>query len=131
MSRVAHGLHWAVADPWEVRGAGRTPCRARSERLAIVKLIRREKPTAVACETKRLRTSVHQVAKVNGVATVDEPPPVLEAELARDLYPEAAIRAPTDALLRLASVAISAVLHADIPTRRYARNRDRAVPRAA
>ena len=129
LAATPHGLQWAVADPWEVRGAGKIPCRSRSNRLAVVKLLRREKPTAMVCGTTHLLPLVTALGRIHRVPVVREGLPTLDAGIAEELYPEALMRAPNPSLLRLASLAISAVLHADIPSRRYAPCRRRALCR--
>lgn len=116
------GLAFAVADPWVVRGAGKIPCRPRSRLAAVSRLVRREKPTALAVVTPALRRTVHRVGRAQGIPVVPDPLPDLPRAIARELYPEVPVLAP-DALNSVATAAIAAVLHAPIPPRKYAPRR--------
>lgn len=114
------GLAFAVVDPWEIRAAGIERCGPESIAYAIVRLVRREKAVAIACGRKSLLPAVKRAAAVTRIGFVAEPPPTLPVGIAADLYPELAVHAPTKRLKNAAAVAIAAVLHSNIPSRKYA-----------
>lgn len=119
------GIAFAVADPWEVRSAGTVASTARARRLVLVRLVRREKPTAIVAEGRAIRRLAAAVGRELGLAVVPPPLPTLPIRTARDLYPELPIHAPTSALERLAVLAIAAVLNAEPTSRLYAKSLDR------
>jgi hypothetical protein len=125
------GLAFVSVDPWGIRSAGRTSCRARSRSAALSRLIRREKPTAVATPSATLGPCLRRAARGLELPVVEGPLPPLEPSVAVDLYPELPVLAPGSALGRLAPFAISAVLNARVPSRRYAPRRHHAAQRPA
>jgi hypothetical protein len=122
----AKRLLWAVADPWEMRGAGRLCCTFRAQASAIMRLVRRERPTVVVAPRrgfKRLRFADL------GVPLLPASFPIAPDPIARELFPEIAVHATTRALRKVAAQAISAVLHGHFPSRKYAITRHRTVLR--
>jgi hypothetical protein len=126
------GLAFVSVDPWMIRSAGRTSCRPRSRSDALSRLIRREKPTAVATPSVALAPSVRRAARRLELPVVEGPLPALLPSVAADLYPELPVLAPDPALARLSAFAISAVLNARVPSRTYVTpRRHHAAPRPA
>lgn len=130
LTRTADGLHYAAADPWEIRSVGSVGCRARALAAAVARLVRREKPTLVAARERELRGPVERVCRRLGVATTGGRVPVLPPPIARDLYPELPMRAPTPSFERIATMAIAAVLYAKTRSRHYAPRRQRSAEHA-
>ena len=120
VASAERGIAWAVADPWEVRGGGSCRCRERSRLHALLRVVRREKPTAIVARDRRLRAVIAKTASLAKLPVIATVLPELAEAIARDLYPELRVRAPTKLLVHLALLAIRAVLHADIPSRSYA-----------
>lgn len=114
-------LLFAVADPWELRSSGSVAWRPRSRRAALARLVRREKPTVIAA-SRHLATLIARSARGVPVVRADKPP--LPPDVARDLYPELPVFAPTSALARVATLAIATTLRADLPIRPYAPRRN-------
>ena len=130
LSRAADGLHYATADPWEVRAVGSIPCRDLALAALVARLIRREKPTLVVARERELRGPVERVCRRLGVASSGGRAPVLPPPIARDLYPELPMRAPTPSFERIATTAIAAVLYAKTRPRHYAPRRQRSAEHA-
>ncbi len=131
LSAFAGGIRWAVADPWEVRGAGTVHASRITRSLAIRKLIRREKPTMLVSVSKSLAPLVARLGRELGLPGVVDSPPRLEPSIAGELYPELPMRAPTPRLAEIATAAVSVVLHADVSKREYENCRRRKIRRAA
>ena len=112
-------LVWAVADPWEIRGAGRTHAIRRTHRLAIQRLVRRERPTVVVVP-KRYLSRLRSMRRALGVPFLPVSFPIAPGPIAVELYPEITLHAPSSALRRVAVTAVSAVLHGQFPPREYA-----------
>ena len=113
-----HGLRFAVVDPWEVRSAGLVKCDRASRVDALRKLIRREKPTALA-GTPSIRAELCEAFTESRLGVVTRDFPTLPPPVAADLYPELVLVAPKIATQQVVVRAIAAVLHANIPTRHY------------
>lgn len=115
---------FAVADPWEIRGAGsvRSFDTPRAELLAL--LARRERPTVIVVPPASVRSFREAAARLD-VAIVPAVFPKLPARIAAELYPELWLHAPTRPLRRVVVQAVSAVLHGQFPTRHYATTRHR------
>jgi hypothetical protein len=127
-----NGLAFVSVDPWVIRSAGRIGCRARSRSAALSRLIRREKPTAVATPSAALAPFLRRAARRLELPAVEDPLPALLPSVATDLYPELPVLAPDSALARLSAFAISAVLNARVPSRTYVTpRRHHAAPRPA
>lgn len=119
---VPHGLIFAVIDPWVIRSTGRTYCREPSRAAAILRLIRREKPTAVVVGDPELSERARVSAEKCGIGFVSSRPPRIPSPIARELYPELPLFAPGH-LGRIAALGISAVLHQNPIARKYAHSR--------
>lgn len=117
-----YGLRFVVADPWEIRSAGLAPCNRASRGVALHRLIRRENPTALA-GTRAIRGELRRVSRGVGLGVVTRDLPTLPLAVAADLYPELPLMAPAKATKHVAVRAIAAVLHANIPPRKYATHR--------
>ena len=118
-------IHFAVVDPWEVRSTGSLKVTARSRPHALRRVIRREQPTLVVTDRSVLAAALDRACR--GLCPRSEArglrvPP---AAIARDLYPELPLFAPSPGLERAARLAIAAVLFAHIPIRPYAACRNR------
>ncbi len=122
VSLAPTGLHFACADPWVIRGAGPIPCTKRSRTSALLRVVRREKPTALFSSDLSLGLTLRGIARITGAAVIPGPIPRLPSRLARDLYPDLPLIAP-GALGSVAALAISAVLHGTVPSRTYANHR--------
>lgn len=131
LARSFNGVHYAVADPWELRSSGTLRYRRRSRRAALVRLVRREKPTALATRDDTLRPALLRVSSVAHIDMVRQSVPTIPPTVAVELYPELPLRAPTPALASVARLAIAAVLHADTHPRRYAPRRNPSPERSA
>jgi hypothetical protein len=118
--RAPTGLTYAVADPWELRAAGSLTCRARALSAAVARVIRREKPTLLVAQGDPVSSATRSAARRLKVPLVDGNLPRLPPAIARDLYPEIRLRAPSRSLRRAAVLAIAAVLYAETPSRKYA-----------
>lgn len=111
-------IAYAVADPWEIRASGEVPCPSRSRFAAILRLVRREKPTMVVARGPVPAPALRRAARIAGVPVIRERPPPLPVPVGRDLYPElATLVAPK--FHPLATLAIAAVLHAPHLPRSY------------
>ena len=119
-------LLWAVVDPWEIRGTGRLRPRPRSRTLALRLLIRREKATVLVALGQHLPEVLQKAAGRQGPGVVIHIPRLPPSAIARDLYPELPMYAPTPALEIVTRLAIAVVLHSPVPTRPYAPRRHRA-----
>jgi hypothetical protein len=126
VSRSPTGLRFAVADPWELRTAGAIDCRDASLGPALLRIVRREKPTLLVLgdgpSNALLRRPAARVALWARIALVTQGLPLLPLPIAQDMYAELPLRAPSPDLARVASLAISAVLYAErpVPSRHYA-----------
>lgn len=129
IARSPTGLAFAVADPWVIRGSGFAPCSRRSEMAAIRRMVRREKPTALASPDHRF-PALRRLAREFGIPFVRAPVPELPVPIASELYPELPLLAP-EVLGRLAALAVSHVLHSSVPPRTYAACRLRTALRRA
>jgi len=124
------GLGFAAVDPWVVRSAGHLTCRPRSRVAALSRLVRREKPTALVTVDPSLRRTLRRVGRAQGVPVLTDPLPRLPRSIASELYPELPLLAPGH-FGQLAATAISAVLHASIPPRKYVPRRHHTPARRA
>lgn len=112
-------IAYAVVDPWEIRASGAVSCRPRSRLAAILRLLRREKPTMIVTVGQALSPVLGRAARTADVPVAQARPPPLPVPVARELYPElATLVAPK--LHPLAALAIAAVLHAPHLPRSYA-----------
>ncbi len=125
---VVRGLAFVVVDPWVIRGSGRIHCREPSRTAALLRLVRREKPTAVVAAGPALARAAERIARECGIAAVRRPDEEIPVDIAQELFPELPLFAPGD-LSPLAALAISAVLHVTPHPRRYAHSRHHASPR--
>lgn len=112
-----HELHWAVADTHDIRGTGTE--NARVTRHAILRLIRREKPTAIATGPT-LAGIVRPSAARFGLPTVTLPERAIPPSSLALLYQGVEIVAPSRPALRLLGRVVRAVLEVSIPPRKYA-----------
>ena len=122
----SHRLLWAVADPWEIRGAGRVRCSAGAQPSAIIRLARRERPTVIVASRrifKRLRFALGDI----GVPFLPASFRIAPEPIAADMFPEIGIHAPTRALRKVAVQAISGALHGQFPSRNYAVTRNKTI----
>ena len=129
--RSRDGFHYATADPWELRCAGLVACHGRALSASVARLVRREKPTLLVTGSPSLRVPVRRAARQHGIGVAVGDLPKLRRDVARQMYPELPMRAPTRDLDRVATLAISAVLYAETPPRRYAPTRHRPPEHAA
>lgn len=130
-TRVVGGVAFAVADPWNVRAAGTIRIPRAAFSWALRRLIRRERPTAVFAPGPELVNAARVASRGISVGIVTGSLPTLPVAIASDLYPELQLHAPTRALQRVAVLAIAAVLHGNVPTRKYATTRHRTPLHAA
>jgi hypothetical protein len=121
----SYGFHYACADPWELRAVRSIRCRALSLGPAILRVIRREKPTLCVTKDPALKGIVDRAARRAGIPSGEPGRPTLPTAIARDLSPDLSLRAPTHALSAVAAVALSSVLYAETPIRHYAACRKR------
>ncbi len=132
LSLSRHTLLWAVTDPFEIRSAGSTFVRKRTVADTVHRLVKREKPTVIVATTRELADALAVVAEELGLAIVTGAYPRLPVAVATDLYPELPLHCPTPRLARLATYALSMILHAPEHPRRYAKTlRPRSSVRAA
>jgi len=124
--RTRGHLAWAVADPWEIRSTGCMPS-TRHCPTAITRIIRRERPTAIVLGSRSLAPVVGHAARGMGLGLIRERVPPIPIPIARDLCPEFPLYAPTRSLERVTALAIAAVLHAQVPSRQYAKHRRRRI----
>jgi len=124
------GLAFAVCDPWELRSSGIQRCRKPTRKLAIRRMIRREKPTLLTTRDPKLLPVVRDVASALRLPIDDGHHPLPSSDTARDLLPEMAHLAPTRSLRHVVRLAVSSVLHAEHISRPYA-SRDRPALRRA
>ena len=127
---IPNGLAFTVVDPWIIRGSGRLRCREPSRRSAILRLVRREKPTALVTADVALVVPASSVADRCGIAMIEKRPPRIPVPIAKDLYPELPLFAP-GRLSRLAALGISAVLNLSPSSRTYAHSRHHPTQRRA
>lgn len=114
-------LVWVVCDPFEIRSAGELPITRRALRDAIHRLVKREKPTVIASPDHALGEELTPMFRRLGLSIVAGRFPPLPVPVASELYPELPIHCPTRALAKLATVALSAMLHAPRQPRHYAK----------
>lgn len=129
--RVDRGFHYATADPWELRGTGSVDCEARALAPSIARLVRREKPTIAVTRSPALREPMRRACRRYGIAVGAVRHPGVPLPIARDLYPELPLRAPTPSLEVAGALAIAAVLYAKNTHRHYAPRRKRSPEHAA
>jgi hypothetical protein len=114
-------LAFVVSDLLEMRSSGDDAATARSLRLTLRRLIRRERPTAIVASGSGAR---HLRAVTGGLIPVVAPPRnPLPFSVVGDVYPEAFAFAPTLRLRRLASYAVTTLARSTFPSRRYAKSR--------
>lgn len=130
VGKIRNGLAFTVIDPWVIRGSGRMHCREPSHRAAILRLVRREKPTMVVTSDADLVEPSQVVAKTCGITIVTKRPPHIPIAIATDLYPDLPLFAP-GRLSRLAALGISAVLNLSPSPRTYAHSRHNPAQRRA
>jgi hypothetical protein len=128
VATIQNGLIFTVVDPWVIRGSGRLRCREPSYRSAMIRLVRREKPTAIVTNDVALTEAARTVASHCGIAMITKRPPRIPVSIAKDLYPELPLFAP-GRLSRLAALGISAVLNRTTSHRTYANTRHNATQR--
>lgn len=121
---------WAVADPWEIRGAGCTRSFNLPRATLLARLVRREHPTVIVVPRASI-PRFRAAARMLGVAIVPASFPKLPARIAADLYPEFWLHAPSRPLRQAVLQAASAVLHGQFPPRHYATSRHRPLLRAS
>lgn len=132
LSLSRHTLLWTVTDPFEIRSAGSTFVRKRTLADTARRLVKREKPTVIVVTTEELADAISLVAEELGLAIVTGKYPRLPVVVATDLYPELPLHCPTPRLARLATFALSMILHAPDHPRQYAKTlRTRTPVRAA
>ena len=88
----------------------------------MLRLIRREKPTAIVVSNPELSELARKTAEKCGVGFIAKRPPRIPSPIARELYPELPLFAPGH-LSRIAALGISAVLHRNPIARKYAHSR--------
>jgi hypothetical protein len=129
--RAPTGLHYATADPWELRSVGTLACNDRLLRHAIARLVRKEKPSSIVAGSPSLRFPAKYAAKTFGIRVLDAPSEIPPIPVASDLYPELGLRATSAALVKVARLAIASVLYNPVSSRRYAPRRHRPPEHAA
>jgi len=117
-----NGLHFACADPWNLRSAGPVRCTKKSRDAALLRVARREKPTALFSLDDSLGDALQSIAHVTGAVVIPGPLQHLPVHIARDLYPDLPLMAP-GSLGPVAALAISAVLNGTVRPRTYASHR--------
>lgn len=125
---IPHGLAFAVIDPWVIRSSGRMRCREPSRGAAILRLIRREKPTSIIVSDSSLAPLAEHGAKACGIGFVQKRPMRIPTPIAKELYPELPLFAPGH-LSRIAALGISTVLHRNPIARKYAHSRHHSTQR--
>jgi hypothetical protein len=123
--RTQVGFSYAVADPWELRSIGCVDCRALILGPAVLRLVRREKPTLIVTRDRVLRGPAARSAKRVGIAATAAALPNLPPAVAAEIFPELPMRAVTPSRSRAGVLAIAAVLYADSLPRKYAPRRHR------
>ena len=123
--RTQVGFSYAVADPWELRSVGSVGCRALILGPAVLRVIRREKPTLVVARDRELRGPAARAAKRLGITATDAGLQNLPPAVAAEMFPELPMRAVTPSRSRAGVLAIAAVLYADSSPRKYAPRRHR------
>jgi hypothetical protein len=129
--RTPTGFAVAVADPSELRSVFSITCRDLTLGPGIARAMRREKPTLVLAPEEPVRAAVLRAAHRLGIPVAEGVLPKVPSFIAADLYPEIHLRATSPMLLQVATLAISAVLYAETPSRRYATTRRRPPERPA
>lgn len=124
----SHRLLWVVADPWEIRGAGRPRCSIRAQPSAVLRLARRERPTVIVAAHRNFKRLRHVLADL-GVPFLPISFPIAPDPIVAELFPEIALHATTRALRKVAVAAVSAVLHGQFPSRNYATSRNKTILR--
>ena len=116
------GICLAVCTPWNLGNCGVQRCRDPNRALALRRIIRRERPTALTTLNATLVPLLDEAGKSFRLPVVDAHAlPLPRFDVARDLFPEVVIVAPTHRLKAVARLAIAAVLHAEPTSRNYAR----------
>jgi hypothetical protein len=119
---TASSLAFVVLDLVEMRSSGDDTATARSLRLALRRLIRRERPTAVVASGRGAERHLRAVVG-DRVPVLVPPRKPLPFAVVRDVYREAVAFAPSVRLRRLASVATTTLARSTFPSRRYAKAR--------
>lgn len=122
LALARHSLLAVVADPFEIRSAASTPIRRRTLTDAVRRLAKREKPTVITAQTPELAQAIAPVAEELGLGVATGRYPRLPVSVAADLYPELPLHCPTPRLARLATFALSMILHAPDHPRKYAKS---------
>ncbi len=127
------GLAFAVLDPWEIRSTGAIAGgeTLRALAAAILRLVRREKPTLVVTENAELCAALVLRLGRRGIPVERRRARRIPMATATLLYPELLLYAPTVHLRRAAILAIDTILTIYPPPRRYAAPRNRTLRRAA
>lgn len=124
---VGTRLSFAVADPWEIRSAGTTGITLPALRLAVQRLVARERPTVLYARGRRLKRLLRALAGRWRLPLIGREPVFVGARRATELYPELPLFAPTAPQSRLALAAVSLALAPNNPSRSYASHRRRPV----
>lgn len=124
---VGGRLSFAVADPWEIRSAGTSRVGLPALRLAVQRLLARERPTVLYARGRRLKRLLRALAGRWRVPLIGREPVFVGARSVTALYPELPLFAPTSRQSRLALAAVSLALSPDNPPRTYASHRRRPV----
>ena len=107
-------LRWAVADAWHLRGSGTE--NARIARVAITRLICREKPSAVAATLRAMPLARAAARRFRLPVVLLPKRPIPPASLTV-LYADAPLMAPTPAALHLLGRVVRTILEVAIPAR--------------
>jgi hypothetical protein len=118
------GIAFAVCDPWELRSCGIARCRSPARKLAIRRIIRREKPTLLTALDPELLRLIESISSRFGIPAVRgalQPPSVDQAQ---QLLDGMVTQAPTPTLQDTVCLALAVALSAPVTHRKYAcRNR--------
>lgn len=119
-----HGIAFAVCDPSDLRSVGIQFCRSSSHELAVLRLIRREKPTVIASPSAKLRRAAKAAASSLTIPVVRGPGELPPTDAVRDQLRQFDLQAPTPVLRRAACLAFATALTILETHRTYApRNR--------
>jgi hypothetical protein len=118
--QTAHGIAFAVVDPWELRSCGVERCGPLARQLAIRRIIRREKPTVVTANTPPLIRLAGLATEHLRVPVVVPDLPLPPSDIARDLVRGMAYQAPTRVLQKVVGLALATVLHSQETHRTHA-----------